>query len=250
MKQAFSLSQSLRVRVLIGTTVLVLAAIALAASVDARSQVDRAKAWASTHHVALSAMSLEEYAAYPEDYKRAILEEIAPADHSRLWRTQLSIVLKTEPTLTGAQRTFIQQTLDQATPESFAPGANHPEVCTDIATMFPDARVRKLVVTLGSAVKPVATWRPFLVSLGERLRASVVANADINYCNCRGLGLCECGLFDGCQDAPSCQPTSWCGCIWLGPCDQKTCQNGFVNMAMTTSATTTGTASTSGTTAK
>ena len=232
MTQVFSVFRSLRVRVLTGTAALAVAAFVFAANVDARSPVDRAKEWASTHHVALSAMALEEYAAYPDDYKHAILEQIAPEDQSRLWRTQLALVLRNEPTLTAHQRAFITQTMNQATPESFAPGADHPEICADIAAIFPDARVRRQIVTLGSAVNPVATWRPFMVSLSERVRGSIVASAGVNYCNCRGYGLCECGLLEGCQDAPNCSPTNWCGCLWMGPCDARTCQSSINMMSM------------------
>jgi hypothetical protein len=239
MKKMFSLFQSLRVRVLTGTAVIAVGAFVVVANVDARSPVERAREWASTHHVALSSMTLEEYAAYPEDYRKAIIKEIAPEDQSRLWRTQLALVLKNERALTDVQRAFIARTMDQSTPESFVPGADHPEICADIATIFPDKRVRKELVTLGSAVNPVSTWRPFLIALTERVHGALVADASANYCNCRGLGLCECGLLEGCQDDPTCsQIPDLCGCIWLGQCDQRTCQSGIMGMATSTSSKT------------
>jgi hypothetical protein len=230
MKSMFNVFRSLRTRVLVGTAILGVGAFALVANVDARSGPVRAKEWASLHHASLP-QTLEEFAAYPADYQQAIRTEWAPEDQSRLWRTQLRFVLATERDLTAAQRAFIQHTIDQATPESFEPGADHPEICADIAALFPDKRQRKLIVTLGSDVAPVATWRPFLVSLTERVRTTLVAHADIIYCNCRGLGLCECGLFEGCLDMPNCVPLSMCGCIWQGPCDPRTCQSG---LALTT----------------
>ena len=218
--------RSLGVRLFLGVLVAVGGGLMLMANVDARSVNDRAKDWVAANQTTLP-QALEEYAAYPIEYQRAIYDASSPQDKSRLWRTQLGAVLAREQHLTIAQRALLQQGIDLATPESFEPTATPPDLCPRIAEIFPDARERRLFMRLGSAVEPSFTWRPTAISLMERVRARLVVHAAPVDCNCRGLGLCECNLFEACDVAPpNCIQTHSCGCIWLGECD-KTCVSGL-----------------------
>ena len=207
-----SLVRSPRSRAVILIAVLC-AAVVGTVNLDQRSTRDRATAWA-TAHPAASGVALAELAAYPTEYRDALVATLPAAEQSRLWQTQLQGVLDRE-TLTAEQRAFVERVKALATPESFAPGAVHPEVCADVARLFPDPDLRLKVRTLATADAARRGWASTFVSAVERARSAVTVGAD-NACNCEGWGICECGL-DRCE-AGNCTPGGSCGCIWKGPC--------------------------------
>lgn len=189
------------------------AAVVGAANVDHRSTRERAQAWAAAHPPA-EGVALAELAAYPSEYRDSLIAALPPAAQSRLWQEQLQGVLDHE-TLSAEQRAFVERVQAMATPESFAPGAVHPEVCVDVARLFADPALRLKVRTLATATTPRRGFASAFVSTVERVRSAVTVGAD-NACNCEGWGICECGI-DRC-DAGNCTPGGSCGCIWKGPC--------------------------------
>src|SRR5262249_48079797 len=131
------------------------------------------------------------------------------------------------PNLTGDQRAFLERTMATATVESFMPGADHPEICPDVAHYFPDVTTRRLFLRLGALSAPVYGPRSVCLAASETAHQAIDVSADQPDCNCRGLGLCECGLLDACKPTPGqCRPTNNCGCIWSGACDEAICVSG------------------------
>ena len=241
MARVWTIFGSRRTGTFVGTLLLLIGVVTVSANVNPQRESVRAKAWVASHQGALP-RTLEEFAAYPVAYRHEILAALPAADKSRLWRDQLQRVLAS-PNLTSQQQAFVREAIALATPESFGPLGNHPDVCERVASLFPDKNTKLMFLGLGSVAKPSYSWRPALVTLTETLRAKVTLNADVGTpdCSCRGYGLCECGLYQGCAPM-ACNPTNNCGCIWAGPCDQSVCVSAFSGdaaMTTTTTATTT-----------
>ncbi len=189
-----------------------------AVNLDHRTERERAGAWADSHASALP-KTLAQLAAYPDDYRKAIFKAMPAADKSRMWREQLGIVLTTE-TLDNEQRTFIEKTIALATPASFEPNQPTPEVCPDIARLFTNPDLRDKVTTLGAVTPPShSVWSTVAIA-NRTLHRAVGLNARDLKCDCRGLGLCECGLTEACIATGGCTQTDDCGCIWSGTCDK------------------------------
>jgi len=218
MSHVLKMYRSLRVRVAVSALVLAVTGVTVMARMDARPVTDRAKAWVASHRQVLP-QTLEEYAAYPVEYQRAIFEAYTPQDKSRMWRTQLQLVLDHERNLSPAQQAFIRQSIAQATPESFEPLATTPNVCPRVAELFADMKSKRLFNQLGTATTPSSALRPMLVSLTEKIRAKFVTQADAEACNCHGHGFCECGSLSSCMGGNSCTHNMNCGCIWSSECD-------------------------------
>jgi hypothetical protein len=187
-------------------------------NLDQRTERARAGDWANSHASALP-KSLAQLAAYPEDYRKAIFKAMPAADKSRMWREQLQIVLDRE-TLDNEQRTFIEKTIALATPVSFEPNQPTPEVCPDIARLFTDPDLRAKVTKLGTVTPPSRSAWSTVASVSETIHRTVGLTASGFKCDCRGLGLCECGLTEACVSTGGCQQTEDCGCIWSGTCDK------------------------------
>lgn len=194
--------------------VVLCSAVVAAANLDHRTERDRATAWAAAHHNAVPA-TLAALAAYPGEYRDALVASLSPAEKSRLWQEQFAAVLANE-TLNQEQQAFIRNMQVQATPASFEPGAEHPEACPDVARLFTDPDLRLKVRRLGTATVPQRSWGATYVSAIERVRAAVRVSAD-TACNCEGWGLCDCG-FTACKIG-NCAVGGTCGCIWTGPCE-------------------------------
>jgi len=217
MKKMWSLVTSRTGRSVAAVLVVVLAGIG-AVNLDKRTERERAGAWADSHVTALP-KSLAQLAAYPEDYRKAIFHAMPAADKSRLWREQLQVVLDRE-TLNNEQRTFIEKTMALATPASFEPNQPTPEVCPDIARLFTDPDMRAKVTKLGSFTPPARSAWSTVATVSQTLHRAVGLNARSLNCDCRGLGLCECGLTEACTQGGGCNQTNDCGCIWSGTCDK------------------------------
>lgn len=189
-----------------------------AVNMDQRTERERAGAWANSHTNRLP-KSLAQLAAYPEDYRKAIFHAMPAADKSRMWREQLQTVLISE-TLNNEQRTFIEQTIALATPASFAPNQPTPEVCPDIARLFTNPDLRAKVTKLGTVTPPSRGMWSTVAMMSQTVHRAVGLNARGFKCDCRGLGLCECGLTEACIATGGCEQTEDCGCIWTGTCDK------------------------------
>jgi hypothetical protein len=227
-----------RVRIGVSALLLIGGAVTLTATIDRRPEWQRAHDWVAAHQGVLP-QTLEEYAAYPTDYQNEIRHALSPNDLSRLWREQLGMVLA-RPNLTDKQRAFLHETIAMATPEAFGPLANPPDVCPQVAALFPDVNTRRMFLRLGAMSTPKYTWRTIALAVVEKVHEKIDANADQSECNCRGLGLCECGLMEGCQPTPGCTPSNNCGCIFAGPCDSSVCVgllDSMTNTANTSSKT-------------
>ena len=203
---------------LLTAVVIVLLAGIGAVNLDQRTERARAGAWASSHQSSLP-KSLAQLAAYPEDYRKAIFQTMPAADKSRMWREQLQIVLDREA-LDNEQRTFIEKTIALATPASFEPNQPTPEVCPDIARLFTDPSLRAKVTKLGSVTPPARGVWSTVANMSQTVHRAVGLNARNLKCDCRGLGLCECGLTEACIADGGCDRTEDCGCIWSGTCDK------------------------------
>jgi hypothetical protein len=206
----------MRVRILVGLASVLVIMLGVTLIADRRPIGERATAWAASHASTLPS-TLEELAGYPREYRREILKALPAATKSDLWRTQLRKFAADRPNLTAAQRSFVQYAIDLASPASFEPGANPPELCDRIAELFPNAEDRKAFTTLTSVAEPVFAWRSTMVTLTERVRAKMVTNAKAEDCGCRGSGLCECSLLDVCVNE-DCNQIEDCGCIFVGTC--------------------------------
>jgi hypothetical protein len=217
MKKMWSLVSSRTGRSVVAVLVVVLAGIG-AVNLDRRTERERAGAWADSHVSALP-KSLAQLAAYPEDYRKAIFHAMPAADKSRLWREQLQVVLDREK-LNNEQRTFIEKTMALATPASFEPNQPTPEVCPDIARLFTDPDMRAKVTKLGSFTPPARSAWSTIAAVSQTVHRAVGLNARQLNCDCRGLGLCECGLTEACITGDGCSQTNDCGCIWSGTCDK------------------------------
>jgi hypothetical protein len=217
MKKIWSFVSSRTGRSVGAALIVVLAGIG-AVNLDQRSDRARAGAWADSHVNALP-KSLAQLAAYPEDYRKAIFHAMPAAEKSRLWREQLQIVLDRE-TLDNEQRTFIEKTIALATPVSFEPNQPTPEVCPDIARLFTDPGLRAKVTKLGSFTPPSRTVWSTVANVSQKIHQTVGLTARGFKCDCRGLGLCECGLTEACISEGGCEQTQDCGCIWSGTCDK------------------------------
>lgn len=217
MKRIWNLVSSRNGRSVVAVAVVLVAGVG-AVNLDHRTERERAGVWASTHASSLP-KSLAQLAAYPEDYRKAIFRAMPAADKSRLWREQLQVVLDRE-TLNNEQRTFIEKTIALATPESFNPNQPTPEVCPDIARLFTDPDLRAKVTKLGSVTPAQRTAWSTVATVSQKIHSVVGLNAGGLKCDCRGLGLCECGLTQACIDDGGCESTEDCGCIWPGTCDK------------------------------
>jgi hypothetical protein len=212
---------SRHVRLLIGVGI-VLTGLFVFALVADRSPIGvRATAWAASHAASLP-QTLEELAAYPPDYRREILKALPPEAKSALWRAQLRKFAADRPTLTAEQVAFVNYAIDVASPESFRPGANPPELCDRVAQLFPKMEDRRLFSKIATGVTPTFAWRSTVLTMTERVREKVFAQAGLGSCTCRGLGMCECGVLEACESS-RCAPADDCGCIFLGECN-KTCE--------------------------
>jgi hypothetical protein len=217
MKKLWTLVSSRTGRTVVASLIVVLAGIG-AVNLDQRTERARAGAWADSHASALP-KTLAQLAAYPEDYRKAIFHAMPAADKSRMWREQLQVVLDNE-TLDNEQRTFVEKTIALATPASFEPNQPTPEVCPDIARLFSDPTLRAKVTKLGSFTPPSRSVWSTVANVSQTLHSAVGLNARNIRCECRGLGLCECGLTEACIADGGCDRNEDCGCIWSGTCDK------------------------------
>lgn len=202
-------------RVVLSVVALVLIAVG-AVNFDTRSESKRAEDFAVSHAGSLPT-TLAELAAYPPAYRKAISRALPAAEQSRLWREQLTIVSH-DASLTNEQRTFVEKVIAMATPESFNPDMPTPEVCPEIAALFTDPALRARIVDLGAVASPRRTVWSVVADASTKLHNAVALNAGAS-CNCRGLGLCECGLTEACVDG-GCDESNNCGCVWAGKCDK------------------------------
>jgi hypothetical protein len=217
MTTPWKLPKSLRTRfTLVFAVALASVAAIAAATFDSRPAEVRAAEWVARHLQALPA-TLNDYAAYPIEYRREIRKALSPETQSRLWRAQLRGFLVARPDLTAEQRAFVESAIDVASPESFRPGADTPELCERIAQLFPNREDRQQLAKLGAGVTPSFGLRPALVTLKERIHARLTANASNLDCDCRGMGFCECSLLDACV-TKECNQVEDCGCIFVGRC--------------------------------
>jgi hypothetical protein len=206
------------VRLLLVLGIMLTGVTVFALTADRSPIGDRATAWAVGHSSSLP-QTLEELAAYPPVYRREIVKALPPETKSALWRAQLRRFVADRPNLTVGQREFMSYAIDVASPEAFAPGANPPELCERIAKMFPNAEDRAQFRLIAEGVAPTFAWRPAVITLTERVRERVFASAQAEECNCRGLGLCECSLLEGCSPL-DCTPADNCGCVFVGSCNR------------------------------
>ena len=225
MRKIWSLVSTRNGRSVVAAMVVLLASIG-AVNLDRRTERERADAWAESHASSLPT-SLAALAAFPEDYRKAIFTVMPAAEKSRLWREQLRFVLDHEP-LNNEPRTFVEKTIALATPRSFEPNQPTPEVCADIASLFGDPDQRDKVTKLGSVAPPARSAWSTLATVSEMVHRAVGLSARLSPCDCRGLGLCECGLTQACINEEGCLPSDDCGCIWAGPCD-KYCETPIIN---------------------
>jgi hypothetical protein len=217
MKQIWTRISSRNGRAAAAVLVVLFAGIG-AVNLDHRTERERAGAWADSHVSALP-KTLAQLAAYPEDYRKAIFRAMPAADKSRMWREQLQTVLDRE-TLNNEQRTFIEKTMGLATPASFEPNQPTPEVCPDVARLFTDPDLRDKVTKLGTVTPPARSMWSTVAFVNQSVHRAVGLNARHLKCDCRGLGLCECGLTEACISTGGCTPSDDCGCIWEGTCDK------------------------------
>ena len=225
MRKVWALVSSGRGRSVVALMVLAFGVMG-AVNLDHRTVRERANAWASSHTP--TSTTLEELAGYPAEYRQALFQALPPAEQSRLWHTQLQRVLDTEPNLNTDQRAFIVNVMVMATPASFIKDMPKPEVCADIATLFTNPKQKELVRTIATGAAPARSVGGTWVSVAEKVRSAVSLNAGNVNCDCRGLGICECGLVVSCLNG-DCTHTQNCGCIWSGECD-KVCGSNLPDM--------------------
>ncbi len=189
LSRLFSSARARVVGGVLATMLLLVGAVGVSANVNVQSDSQRATSWVATHQGALP-QTLEEFAAYPIAYQHAIFDALPAADKSRFWRDQLTRLLA-RPNLTGAQQAFIQDAIAKATPESFGPLADHPEICESIVKIFPDKSTKQVFSHLGILAKPAFSVRASLVTLTEAVRVNDRHERQRRHA---GLQLPRCGL--------------------------------------------------------
>ncbi|MCE9619146.1 MAG: bacteriocin fulvocin C-related protein [Planctomycetes bacterium] len=229
MRKVWTLISSRRGRGIVAVCVLGLLGVG-AVNLDHRTSTQRAGAWARSHVGSLPT-TLEGLAAFPAEYRQQIFAELPITEQSRLWHVQLQSVLQTE-TLTEPQRAYVVKLMALATPDSFRKEMPKPEVCDDIARLFTNDAQRARVTRIAAGVEPTRSFAATWVKVSEKARAAVSLGAAQFDCNCRGLGLCECGLMSPCLEG-DCNAASTCGCLWAGDCD-KLCRSIILDMNRTT----------------
>lgn len=187
-----------------------------AMNVNPQAPAQRAKQWAAVHQHNLPT-SLSDFAAYPGIYRQEMLQALSADQKSEMWRAQLQYVMDTW-TLNAKQRAFLQDVYAKATPASFAPGVDGPNVCADIHALFPDHDQASQLVHLGDPIPASFSWRAELVKASEAMQEAFTVRAGLPDCNCHGGGWCECSSSGTCFGDP-CNLNMNCGCIWSSQCD-------------------------------
>lgn len=187
---------------------------------DNASAVSRADAWVSLHAAALPT-TLEEIAAYPQEYREAIRKALTPKQRSHLWREQLQGFLDTEPGLTAEQRAYVLELIGKLTPANITLASAGDQVvfdiCERIPTLFPERQQQQVFSLLGATKSPRTSLDSLLVAFRERVGSTLsllqpaYAEEGSQLCNCRGWGWCECTGSELCSGL-SCQTHQGSGC--------------------------------------
>jgi hypothetical protein len=168
--------------------------------------------------------------AYPVVYRRSIMRDLDPQDRADVWRAHFRQYLARHRSLSEAQVALLQQAIDLATPEAFAPPLAS-DLREQISSTFNDAielfgpgAASELFVTLGPKQLTRASALPWTQRLADRVRGWRVAQAELPDCNCN-IDIDTCDLsFDPwlqCSEIYSCNfDLDWpmCGPLWSWAC--------------------------------
>lgn len=225
-------SRRFRIAALIGLPLLLSVGIPSLVLLDNRPTNQRAEAWVTAHANSLP-KSLDEFAAYPTPYRRAIWSGLSESVKADLWRTQLDQLLN-ESSLTKEQRSAIIQMRSFLSPELYKSNAKQPAalqaMCRkDGQTAALLADYRAWLADLGSHARPKYTTSALAVTAYEGIRAKVNAvahrPAPFEDCSCNSESMCStcdwawtltCAYNEACHGTPQ-----GCGCLWVNPCDGK-----------------------------
>jgi hypothetical protein len=174
---------------------------------------DAAMAWAQGRSAAQLQSAGLEIDAYPPVYRRAIMVAMDPADRSLVWRTHLRRFLRTHRELTNEQAAVIEQAIDLASSDAFAPPLS-PDVKEQITRIYGEALTvlgpkvtDELFVSLGPK-KPVTNALPLSQRIADSIRNWSVLNAEYPDCNCN-IDIDTCDL----------EPNPWLQCSELYTCN-------------------------------
>jgi hypothetical protein len=214
---------------------LILAALMLSTSsllslVDTRPIAERARDWAE--HRRGHAWSASDFSRQPLEYRRAAFRVMSPIERSAVARTYLEEYRQRE-TLSPDQRAFLGRLRDHLTPAAYsdtavpALRAEIGQACKQIAALFPDARDRALLTSLGSVpdhgdgrLRTLIRSAKNFAGLGPAYAAAEGEQAE---CDCAKFTFCTgCSGFGGRCKTGSCDVQSWgCGCLFVEECDGK-----------------------------
>ncbi len=175
----------------------------------------RARAWVEAHKTDLP-RSLGELAAFPDVYRKVIIDQLTPQEKARLWLEHLKVVSE-RPDLNDQQRAYVMTAMLAATPEFLEKPRSIPNVagfaCDMMAFLFAKSEASGLlaVSSIGRGSPKRVTLRSLRVSVGEGLRSAFSASAEVPECDCRP-NYCD-----------------WCQPIFLHVCIPATegCQSRF-----------------------
>jgi len=189
---------------------------------DQRSPTQRALDWATAHASSLP-VTLDEIAAFPPDYRRAIFRKLEPSVQAALWQDQVDRILRNE-SLDDEQRAEVLRMRSFITPANYAaatPPAALAEMCkrgSPTATLLGD--YKKLFTALGAHASPTFSARAIGIGAYESWSARATAlarrgNGSQSYCDCLEDSWC------GCTACYSffCAEQDNCGCFQLYHCN-------------------------------
>ena len=186
--------------------------------------------WAATLSAAEAQQAGDQIEDFPAIYRRALMGVLQPASRSVVWRAHLRKYLKTHHDLTSAQTALVEDAINVAGPEAFAPPVRD-DVKERIGSIFRQATLAlgpqdaaDLFVTLGPKTLAGKNALPVSQQIADRIRSWRVVNAEYPDCNCN-IDIDTCDLVPDpwleCSELYTCNfDLTWpmCGPLWSWAC--------------------------------
>lgn len=206
--------------------------VAVRSAFDPRPTCEITAEWVQQHSANLPT-GYDDFIAFPDTYRRAMLHKLTPKQQSALWATHLERALTQSPELNADQRRWLGEIVHRLRrtglpkPDS----AEYEAMGNEITQYFGGSSQLRLFTQLGPdrgsySRNLGAAWLNFK----DAVRSSIVANAESGDCNCRttddwcpahysGPGYAWCEDPEEYNWCPSCQERWGCGWWLLGTCD-------------------------------